>query len=109
MEPTGHSSFRIAFSFVVFLFLVVPLFIFVFFFVFRDFSNRDVGSDHPISRNRSISSAHAQWYARSMERRSVPVATHNGLLGTINHRSIRSRTPLLTLSLPVQHRTLRRL
>jgi len=52
MEPTGHSSFRIAFSFVVFLFLVVPLFIFVFFFVFRDFSNRDVGSDHPISRNR---------------------------------------------------------
>jgi len=61
-----RSSFRIAFSFVVILFaffLVVLLFFFFFFFfffVFGDSSNKGVGSDDPISRNRQMYSAHAQ-------------------------------------------------
>jgi hypothetical protein len=57
-----RSSFRIAFSFVVILFaffLVVLLFLF-FFVVFGDSSNKGIGSDDPISRDRQIYSAHAQ-------------------------------------------------
>jgi hypothetical protein len=57
-----RSSFRIAFSFVVilFAFFLVVLLFFFFFVVFGDSSNKGVGSDDPISRNRQIYSAHAQ-------------------------------------------------
>ena len=57
-----RSSFRIAFSFVVilFAFFLVVLLFFFFFLVFGDSSNKGVGSDDPISRNRQMYSAHAQ-------------------------------------------------
>ena len=71
-QCTGRSSFRIAFSFVVilFAFFLVVLLLFVIFF-FGDFSKQAVGSDHTITRNRKMYSAHAQWYARSMKRYSA--------------------------------------
>jgi hypothetical protein len=56
-----RSSFRIAFSFVVIVFAFFLLVLLFFFFVvFVDSSNKGVGSDDPISRNRKIYSGHTQ-------------------------------------------------
>jgi hypothetical protein len=55
-----RSSFRIAFSFVVILFAFFLVVLFFFFFVFGDSSNKGVGSDDSISRNRQTCPAHAQ-------------------------------------------------